>query len=63
MNDSELVALAAVVQADLLHAQVMNQARAIAGEAPAYVEVYSWEAYQALEAELRRRGVLPRVVG
>ncbi len=58
MNDAELLALAAYVNAGVVEAQIANEDRARKDHAPAYGE--SWIAPGSLElqAELKRRGVL-----
>ena len=54
-----LMALAALVYAEAVGCAGANQKRAVNGELPAYTDEMS-PAAEALEAELKRRGVLEK---
>jgi hypothetical protein len=58
MNDTELLALAAYVNAGVVEAQVANADRERKGHAPAYGESWIAPGSNELQAELKRRGVL-----
>jgi hypothetical protein len=58
VNDAELTAAAALLQADVAFVQGANDHRRLMGESPAYSMDRSWESYQVVEDELTRRGIL-----
>ena len=58
MNDAELIALAALARAEIESRVAENAFRAANQAAPAYLAMDTGPACEALERELRRRGVL-----
>lgn len=63
MNDTELAALAALVNGDRAVMEATNAGRAANGYAMAYDDSAAWPALDALELELGRRGLLGKEAG
>lgn len=61
MNNTELSALTALVDADRLTMQATNADRKRHGFAMAYDDAVAWPARDALEAELTRRDIVTPV--
>ena len=57
LTEAELVALAALLQADISFVESENYRSRQAEIGDSYF-IYNFESYQRLEADLRRRGVL-----